>query len=190
MNIIEKIAKSFIETNIETGVSKYEKIIEEAKKQIIDIDSTIDKVTFLHLVLEANNLHHISHKLGCKEVEENCPAELWYGSINYFLTQELNRLGVRFEEDAFSTEEKNNTEYKLNKILSEIEELKLGNQIIYDDLLNEINELRALYFLGKKNWRQLLLGKCFEMTVSGIISETISKNIVETVKPTILSTIS
>ena len=67
--------------------------------------------------------------------------------------------------------------------MSKIEELKLGHQIIYDDLLHEINELRELYFLGKRKWYQILAGKFVDMTVSGVISESISKEIIDSIKP-------
>ena len=67
--------------------------------------------------------------------------------------------------------------------MNKIEELKLGQQIIYDDLLQEINELRELYFLGKRKWYQILAGKFVDMTVSGVISESISKEIIESIKP-------
>jgi hypothetical protein len=35
--------------------------------------------------------------------------------------------------------------------------------------------------LGKKNWKQLLIGKLFEMTAAGVISETVSKEIANSI---------
>lgn len=54
--------------------------------------------------------------------------------------------------------------------------------MLYEDLLKEINELKDLYFLGKKKWYQLLIGKSVEMAAGGIVSETVSKQIIEQVK--------
>ena len=46
----------------------------------------------------------------------------------------------------------------------------------------EIEELKNLYVLGKKNWKQLLLGKTGEMVSSGIVSEEVSKPLFELAK--------
>lgn len=61
--------------------------------------------------------------------------------------------------------------------------MKAGQQVIYDDLLKEINELKELYFLGKKKWHQILVGKGVDMVSSGIISETVSKQIINSIEP-------
>ena len=95
----------------------------------------------------------------------------------------MEGLDVVVNEDTFTVEKKNKSDEKLDQILNQMEELKLGHQIIYDDLINEINELRELYFLGKKKWYQMLAGKIVDMTVSGIVSETISKQILDSIKP-------
>ena len=39
---------------------------------------------------------------------------------------------------------------KLDKILSDLQTLKNGQQIIYEDLKEEIESLKELYILGKK----------------------------------------
>ena len=57
--------------------------------------------------------------------------------------------------------------------------LKKGQELIYNDLLNEIEELKELYFLGKKNWKQLLAGKIIEMVTGGVLNETVSKELIE-----------
>lgn len=67
--------------------------------------------------------------------------------------------------------------------------MKHGQQIIYEELTDEINELKNLLFLGKKKWYQLLVGKSVEMVASGIVSETVVKGILDNSKisfPTLL----
>ncbi|HEY4064129.1 MAG TPA: hypothetical protein VGM30_19620 [Puia sp.] len=71
----------------------------------------------------------------------------------------------------------------IKKILEEFNILKLGQEAIWTDIRNDIEELKSLYSLGKKNWWQLLIGKLTEMTTSGIISETLSKTILDSLKP-------
>lgn len=49
---------------------------------------------------------------------------------------------------------------KLDEMLERLGKLELGQQITYDDLKNEIDELRQLTkVLNKKNWFHLLQGK-------------------------------
>ena len=66
-------------------------------------------------------------------------------------------------------------------IVEDLKLLKLGQEVIYDDLLSELNELKEYYFLEKSSWKQLMLGKLTEMIAGGVISETVSKEIVNLV---------
>jgi len=66
------------------------------------------------------------------------------------------------------------------------DEIKLGQEAIWTDIREDLEELKALFFLGKKTWRQLLFGKVAEMTVSGIVSDTISKWVEDILKPELL----
>lgn len=59
-----------------------------------------------------------------------------------------------------------------------VQNIQQGQEVIFEEFI----ELRELFFLGKKKWYQLLIGKSFDMTLSGIVSETLSKQIIELVK--------
>ncbi len=184
MDIIKKISEKFIQRYLNGRISKYAEIIEAARTQLYDIDNQLDKIKFLNIILEGNNKTYDRHKPNCQS-PENCDVNFAHESISYFLVQELNRLGVQLNEDTFTVDEKDIADSKLDKILKDLEDLKMGHQIIYDDLLKEMNELRELYFLGKKKWHQLFTVKCIEMVTGGIISETVSKQIIESLGPTL-----
>lgn len=81
----------------------------------------------------------------------------------------------------FSINDRKETNDLLHKILNELEVLKLGQEITYDDLKDSFEELKEYYFLNKKTWQQLVMGKVMEMVASGVISETASKAIVKIV---------
>lgn len=74
---------------------------------------------------------------------------------------------------------------RLDEVLKDLQTLKTGQEIIWTDFLKEIDELKELYSLPKKNWKQLFIGKVVEMVTSGVISETVSKSIVEAIQPNI-----
>jgi hypothetical protein len=181
MDIIVKQANKFSDNYFNGGIFKYEELLKATRNKVNEIDNTFDKIKFLNVVLEKNNSEYEKHKPDCSD-PDNCRYNFAYESISYSLMQELNRLGVNFNDDTFTDIEKKETESKLEKILSDLNELKAGHQIIYEDLAKEINDLKELYFLGKKKWHQLLIGKGVDMVASGIVSETVAKQIIETVK--------
>ena len=85
--------------------------------------------------------------------------------------------------EAFTFEEMQSANVKLDKVLEEIQKLKAGQEVIWTDIRQDIEELKALYSLGKKTWRQLLVGKITEMVASGVVSDTLSKAIEDMFKP-------
>lgn len=188
MDIIAKFADEFVQRHLNVRITKYAEIIEAAREQLYDIDNQLDKIKFLNIILEGNSKAYDRHKPNCT-APDTCPINLAHESISYFLAQELAKLGVQLNEDTFSIDEKESADSKLDKILKELEELKMGHQIIYDDLKKELEELKELYFLGKKKWYQLFAGKCLGMVASGIISETVSKQIINAVEPAFTSLI-
>ena len=60
--------------------------------------------------------------------------------------------------------------------------MRTGQELIYDDLIDEINELKELYHLGKKTWGQVLRGKALEMPLKGIATEVVIKHLIEIVE--------
>ncbi len=95
---------------------------------------------------------------------------------------------VSTESTDFSAQDIDKLNNNINEILEELKTLKVGQEVIWTDVMEELNELKKLYFLNKKNWRQLLIGKLAEMVSSGVVSETISKKIADSINP-IMSTL-
>ncbi|MBK8483012.1 MAG: hypothetical protein IPL31_01290 [Saprospiraceae bacterium] len=188
MDIILEKAKRFATDNF-LNVSQYEQMLKTVKEILNDIDSKFDKIRFLNFLLEKSNEKYEEHKPLC-EKPLTCIQNYGYENIAYYLIQELNKLGVNFDEDTFTAEDQQTVENKFEQIYKDLHEIKLGQQITYDDLKNELNELQDLYFLGKKKWYQLFIGKSAELVAREIISETISKQIIGDVKkalPNLLS---
>jgi len=83
----------------------------------------------------------------------------------------------------FSYNEEQLLNSKIDQILKDLEDLKTGQEILWTDLTEELNELKELYNLGKKNWRQIFMGKLLDMVAAGVISETVSKEIAKAIAP-------
>jgi hypothetical protein len=50
-----------------------------------------------------------------------------------------------------------------------------------ETLRTEFEEIKNLYILGKKNWKQQFAGKMADMVFSGVVSEMTAKPILEKV---------
>lgn len=181
MDIIEKIAKNICEVNIIHGPKPHLQVLGIIRDRINDIDNKKDKIKFLSIALDVANSSYNEHLKICK-TPEDCRKNYEYVSIVYYLQQELQRLGIFLNDDTFTNEEEIIADAKINEVLNRLEKIEFGQEIIYEDITKNIEELKTLKYLGKKNWYELFLGKIFEMTLGGVISETVSKNIADYIK--------
>jgi len=177
MEYIKKRAESFARHYIEIQVDEHKNVISEAKSELYEIKNPLDKITFLRIILQTNEKAYQKHLEVCTN-KDSCSTNYDHESIHYFLAKELDDLGIQLNEDQFTREEQIVADNKLDKVLEELEKIKAGQQISYDDLMAELNELKDFYILGKKKWYQLFLGKTAEMVIGGIISETVSKELI------------
>jgi hypothetical protein len=179
MELIRKQADSFItrELNKMEFTDTYHVVVDALKSELTNYYRPTDKLIFLEQVelklAEAKDEHlkTCTNRFACKEVQD-------YDSMIFFAKQELETNGI-VDTDIFTRTEIEQLNNKLDLLFKEIEILKTGHAIIYDDIIDEFDKLKKQYYLDKKTWRQVFFGKIFEMTLSGVVSETIAKKIVE-----------
>lgn len=183
MDFIQKTAERFVKYHLSETMNsmKAKKTKEALNSTLYELIEGADEIKFLHIVLEAQHEKYKTHLTNCTKGDD-CDTNFNHEDLLNYIRKKLSGLGVQLSEDTFSIEEKESLEEKLDKILQNMEELKSGQQVIYEDLTKELEELKGLFYLGRKNWHQLLTGKIIEMTASGIISETVSKSIIQIVK--------
>lgn len=108
-------------------------------------------------------------------------AEITFKGIKY-VEEYLLRYRTYNTIDKFSESEKSDVLLKLDDLLVRIKKIELGQQIIHDSFEDEINELKVLInILGKKNWKQLLLGKLVD-TGLGSVTAPISEILIDLYK--------
>lgn len=84
--------------------------------------------------------------------------------------------------DFFDSKEKEIIKIKLDEFSNKLLKLELGQQILHEDILDEIDTLKKLLnILGKKDWTQILKGKLIDAGFGGIV-ESVSNLIIETFK--------
>ncbi len=180
-NFIKNKGAQIISRHIEHGIGNPEAVISEVTSQLYDIRSEKDRIELLTMILEANERVYAKHREVCKN-PKTCTINQEHEEVEYFLGQELEDLGITIDEDTFTADEKNTLNNVLDEILSQLKDLKDGQQVIYEDLLDEINDLKNWYVLGKKKWKALYIGKVSEMVTAGIIGEAVSKPLLEAIK--------
>ena len=176
-DVLESKAFEFIDRNLDSSNSTDE-LISDLESQLYKFNRDKDKLKYLTVVSQYVMEEAINHAKECKN-PANCGKSKTHREATFFINQMLEEYGIGINnEEVFTSEERYENNKKLDALLEEIEKLKIGQEIIYDDLIKEIIELKNLYFIGKKNWYQNLAGKSLEMVASGVVSETISKKLI------------
>jgi tetrahydromethanopterin S-methyltransferase subunit B len=75
-------------------------------------------------------------------------------------------------QDLIDPIEKEILKSKLDELSERLKKLEVGQQITYDDLMNEMETLKKLLdILGKKDWRQMLKGKLVDAGFGSVVDE-------------------
>jgi hypothetical protein len=173
-DIVENNAYRFISRNISIHIDK---LVNDLENQLYKYNREHDRLKYLSIVSQYIQEVLENHEKECKT--PNCKTSNKYKEAAFFINQMLEEYGIGINYgQVFTAEERDENNRKLDDLLLEIEKLRMGQEIIYDDLIKEIEELKNLYFIGKKNWYQILAGKSLEMVASGVVSETVSKKLI------------
>jgi hypothetical protein len=81
--------------------------------------------------------------------------------IKFHLYNILSGIGYNLDKNAFTDEEVNDLNTKVDLILETLERLKTGQEVIYnhiDELQDDYQSLKSDYPLGKKRWHQRAAG--------------------------------
>ncbi|PVY43161.1 hypothetical protein [Pontibacter virosus] len=77
--------------------------------------------------------------------------------------------------DTFSASEKKIIIEKLNDLTEQLKQLQLGQEITYDDIRAEMQEMKQLSnVLGKKHWFQVLKGKMIDIGLGSLSDKAFS----------------
>jgi len=177
VNIVEEIANEFLDEYYVSSENK-NYFLNGLDKELSRYKKEADKIIFLKSVRSSIQEMYDDHFANCKE-KKDCETLKWHLKSIFYVNNLLEDYSISEDKnDCFTSEEKQMFCDKLDKIIDEIEILKKGQNVIYDDLSEEIEEMKGLFYLGKKNWKTLLVGKGFEMVAGGVVSETISKELI------------
>jgi len=176
---IKNSANELIGEHLKGGIYDVDGLLSKVQNEIYAIKSEKDTLLFLTLLLETNNLQFDKHNEVCTN-KVDCLTEHGHIKVNYFLQQELEQLNI-IVSDNFTSNEKGACNEKLDQI---IQTIKDANEVVFEqveELKAELNELKYLYVLGKKNWKQQFVGKMESLVFSGVVTEITAKPIIENI---------
>lgn len=176
MNIIQKQADEFTQNKMRVHL-EHKEFIENVRLELNEYKKTVYKIEFVERIIHTAKKEYDHHLKSC--TTKDCGTNKFYENTLFFLQEELEELESELTPADFIKEEKESLNKTLEIILNDVNLLKLGQQITYDDFKEEFEELKDLYYLNKKNWVHMLVGKLIFMTASGIITGTISKELLE-----------
>jgi hypothetical protein len=111
-----------------------------------------------------------------------------YQAQIYYAVRELEKLGLNgLDKNAFSNNQVNELTRKINSLLIKIDELTVGQEIIYnfiDELKLNLFEMKSDFPLGKKRWYQRFSG-----IVASYIGHKGADTLYDLIKPEIMQII-
>jgi O6-methylguanine-DNA--protein-cysteine methyltransferase len=179
MNLIQRQADDFIQLEMDE-YGNYKEFISKVNSHLLDYKKTSHRIEFTERVITKVKITYDEHLISCKN-KEDCSINKFCENTLFFLQEEIGELEEQLTPNEFTKTEKININSTLQIILEDLNKIKFGQQITYDDIAIQFDELKDLYFLDKKNWKQLFAGKLTEMIAGGIISETVSKEITNSI---------
>lgn len=190
MNIIQKQASDFYQGNAYAyRASDYKPFVDKVKLLLYDYRKISHKIEFVDTIMNQMKQEYDEHIPVCKNPTD-CGKNKFYENALFFLQEEVEDLEQQLPATEFSRIQKQETSAALDALVADLNSLKAGQQITYDDLMQEFKDLRDFLYLDKDNFTQLILGKITEMAAGGIVTETVSKSLLDVVRehyPTLLN---
>lgn len=143
MNLIKQHAEEFVSY---TQLDNYEEFISSVKSKIYDYKRLAFKIEFLQHLLTLIKLKYDNHVKDCIYTGEgNCPENYQLESIMFFLNEEILDLNGEIDESDFNLKQKENLSNSINEILVSLNKLEVGQKITYDDLTEQIIEMKDYF---------------------------------------------
>lgn len=178
MNLIERQAGEFYKKKTTVYFNSYQDYVREVKNELYEYSQTSHKIQFLEMVMFKAREEYDRHLPDCT-APNTYPTNFYYESVIFFLNEIRQDLSKELTKEEFQESDVLRYKTGIDEILAKLNNLELGQQLTYDDFKDEFEEMKSLFYMNKKSWKQMLTGKLVEMVASGVVSETVSKSIVE-----------
>lgn len=139
------------------GQANRDSLIKPIKSKLRQLTSQTDRVIFISEILI-----YIGELLDeDEEVSSDLDTIELIQDIQLFLVRELERMSIGIDKNAFSNEEIRDLTRKIDKIIEKLEEISVGQEVVFDrvdELKNDYKDLLISFGLGKKPFIQRFAG--------------------------------
>jgi len=157
--------------------------IDQLETELYKLHNEKDKIQFVAYVINHINEIVAKHLPICKT--PGCRIEPESQELLYFLYGQLEENDLNVDVDRFSRDKTYENNDKLNQIIYHLEELKAGQEIIFEEVdlltidsaITEAEELKGLQILGKKKWFKLVAGFAAEYGATKVLDEVFKGSI-------------
>lgn len=174
---------------IQFHVNEFEKRVLDSKLSVDHFVSTLNKyLSFYHstshklfflekIFLLIKNKHDKHSKFCNSKVNSSCRFFDFYTFTMYYIVNEIEKISKSIN----STFKISSTNFKEEKIICSVTEIDASffyNYSDYEFFRDEITQMKSFYYLDKKSWEQLFIGKITYMTMKNILSKDTAKLII------------
>ena len=186
MTITKEIANAFA-FDFANNLHSIEAVDDILSQKLYLLKSDKDKLLFLRFLRDRTVKNQQTHEKN-GQCASYCSFDKGTKNALFILDQEIAGISQFYEpeisiEENFTTEEEGNIYSILTDILSKIDRVEKGQEIIF----NEVDDLRQHFNLGKKTWTDLVVGKLTRLVGSGIMETDQAKAILKSLGDEIIS---
>jgi hypothetical protein len=143
-----------------------ENVTDKISNQLYYLKRTEDKYLALNTMENLVKTAKKAHEKICSKDPNDCGTSDNLSIILYAIEQEKGELNIDTDfGDAFSAEERREANDKINEIIGVVN--AQGGKL--EELVRELEELKSLHNIGKKNWTRLLRQKTAEYGIEKVV---------------------
>lgn len=181
-NVIQQQADDFMRYVI-TKCGDHKHFMEHCGKALLNYKKNMHCIVFLERLQELVKANQDRHLQFCTAHYDNaCRFTKFYKVILFYIKNEIDHQEKDLPFTYFRKNERRLLDHDLENILTHLPALKQNNRNNYIKLRLELNEMKSYYFLDKKNWKQLLLGKVLVLENTQVITHEQSTSLIEKIE--------
>ena len=144
--------------------------IKKTKEVVLNYNKNTQKVFFLENLLSVVNNKFERHLVFCST--KDCRFVNYFRTIIFYIKSEIDYYESTISSSHLTKSERYSINVEINLMIKAIADLKEKNASKYAYFLTEIKEIKNYFYLDKKIWKQLLIGKIYDMEHNNIINMT------------------
>lgn len=176
MDTIDRLSENIAITSLGHISKASNRFLDDVDSKLLDLSSERHRIKLLNNLIGIVKEENSKHKEKCPTDENQCQVSMHYNDMIFYLKERLSEYGI-ISDDEFSADDKFEYVERLDRIIDSLDGVLAGQQLLYAQILEEIDELKKLMFLTKKSWKNLFTGTVIDWVGGGLTGQIVSENI-------------